>query len=313
MASGYIDARGSDIGEVIEASVAVFGSGAAGLTLARTLAEKMSGVVLIEGGGFDLEGDTQTLYSGRQLGLPYYNLTACRLRYFGGTTNHWSGYCRPNDAIDYEGRPELGLPKWPITHDDLAPYIASAAKSLGISVDFFNVDRFAESLHIPSADLVDNKSDRLETKVTQLAQEIRLGKIHRDKLGANPNLTIVHHLNAVHVQLAADGGSVTAVDCATLTGKKVKVRAKIFALCCHAIENARLLLVSNDVVNAGIGNETGYVGRYFMDHTHIFASRFIPSPTFPLIYDRAYAEKKLLNINVGFKDNYLRQEKLLQY
>ncbi|WP_372072191.1 NAD(P)-binding protein [Tistrella mobilis] len=104
MTSGFIDARNSDAGDLIEASVCIVGSGAAGLTLARRLAKSVKDVVLIESGGFSLEGETQNLFAGRNLSLPYYNLTACRLRYFGGTTNHWSGFCRANDEIDYDGR-----------------------------------------------------------------------------------------------------------------------------------------------------------------------------------------------------------------
>ncbi|MCK0209627.1 GMC family oxidoreductase [Starkeya koreensis] len=313
MAAGYIDARGSEVGEEIEASVAIFGAGAAGLTLARELSRKIGGVALIEAGGFDLEGETQSLYFGNQLGLPYYNLAACRLRYFGGTTNHWSGFCRANDAIDYEGRPVLGLPKWPVTPQEVEPYIRSAAESLGISGDFFDVGLFVESLGLSSDELADGRSEVLETKVFQVARDIRLGKIYREPLGSTGNLTVYHHLNAVHVRLAADGSRVEAVDCATLTGRKIRVKAKITVLCCHAIENARLLLVSNDVMNVGIGNESGCVGRYFMDHTHIFASRFIPSPTFPLIYDKRFTERNNLNLNVGFKDDFLRKENLLQY
>ena len=36
-----------------------------------------------------------------------------RLRYFGGTTNHWEGSCRPFHALD--------LADWPISVDALAP------------------------------------------------------------------------------------------------------------------------------------------------------------------------------------------------
>jgi len=111
--SAFLDARTDDVPEEVTASVCIVGAGAAGITLARALARTVPDVVLVEAGGFRLDGETQNLFAGQQLGLPYYNLLSCRLRYFGGTTNHWSGYCRPNDPVDYEGRPELGLPRWP--------------------------------------------------------------------------------------------------------------------------------------------------------------------------------------------------------
>ncbi|WP_081598710.1 NAD(P)-binding protein [Tistrella mobilis] len=52
MTSGFIDARNSDAGDLIEASVCIVGSGAAGLTLARRLAKSVKDVVLIESGAF---------------------------------------------------------------------------------------------------------------------------------------------------------------------------------------------------------------------------------------------------------------------
>jgi choline dehydrogenase-like flavoprotein len=33
-----------------------------------------------------------------------YPLAESRLRFFGGTTNHWGGWCRPLLPIDFEGR-----------------------------------------------------------------------------------------------------------------------------------------------------------------------------------------------------------------
>ncbi|WP_457094633.1 GMC family oxidoreductase, partial [Microvirga sp. P5_D2] len=51
----------------------------------------------------------------------------------------------------------------------------------------------------------------------------------------------------------------------------------------------------------------------FMDHTHIFASKLVPSPRFPLIYNRKFAASKNLNANISFRDDFLRKEGLLQY
>lgn len=309
--ANLIDARELEIDRPIKTDVVIVGSGAAGITLARRLSNKNLSVALVESGGFDMEGDTQSLFSGKNLGLPYFNLLACRLRYFGGTTNHWSGYCRANDPIDYEGRSSLGLPKWPVSHKDLAPYIAEAGNSLGVVAEHFDPFKLLDSKQLDTNVLLDDEV--LQTKAFQLAKDIRLGKRYLDELKQQNNLTIYHHLNLCKVSVSETGDRVTSLECKTLNGKTHSVHAKHYVLCCHAIENSRILLTSNDVIPEGIGNAGDHVGRYFMDHIHIGASKFIPSSSFPYIYDWVYAKQHSLNVNLSFTDQFLRENGLLQY
>lgn len=311
--SAFQDARTDDVGDVIDASVCVIGSGAAGITLARELSKTMPGVVLVEAGGMEIDGQTQGLFMGRQLGLRYYNLVACRLRYFGGTTNHWSGYCRANDPIDYEGRPELNLPEWPVSHDDLAPYIDKAGETLGIGAKHFEPKEAMRARGLEAGAIAEDSSEILQTKAFQFADRMRLGPLYQEELSAAPHLRTVLNLNLTHIRLDAAGRRVDHLECKTLNGKTVKVTAKAFALCCHAIENARQLLVSNDVMAEGIGNADDHVGRYFMDHIHIRTSKWFPSATFPRIYNRLFAAKNGMNVNLSFTDKHTRDEQLLQY
>ena len=37
------------------------------------------------------------------------------LRYFGGTTNHWGGWCAPPDPIDFEERDSMPHSGWPFS------------------------------------------------------------------------------------------------------------------------------------------------------------------------------------------------------
>ena len=251
--SDFLDARTDDVPAEITASVCVVGAGAAGITLARKLAETLGDVVLVEAGGFRMDGETQNLFAGELLGLPYFNLLTCRLRYFGGTTNHWSGYCRSNDPIDYEGRPELGLPRWPVGHDDLAPYIAAAGGLLGLDARQFEPREALRARGLEGADLGEDVSDRLLTKAFLFAENLQLGPLNRDPIAADRNIRGINGLNLSHIQLTPDARSVAHLETRTLTGRTVIVRARKYALCCHAIENARLLLASNDIEPAGIG------------------------------------------------------------
>jgi choline dehydrogenase-like flavoprotein len=313
MERNFVDARSDPIEQTVDASVCVIGGGAAGITLARVLAASVPGIVLIESGGFAPEGATQNLYSGLNLGLPFPNLASCRMRYFGGTTNAWYGHSRENDPIDYEGRPELGLPAWPVGRSDLAPYFAAALESLDNLPQSLDAPLLIARAGLPTDGLVETRSQALLTKVFQRTRKLRFAEVYRDELGRLENLTVYLHLNVTHIQLAADAGHVVHVDGATLDGRRIRVTAKIFVLCCGAIENARLLLASNDVMEPGVGNGSDHVGRYLMDHIHLPISRFIPSRSFPATYDRSFASAKGLLVEIGFKDEFLRREKLSQY
>ena len=313
MPDNFIDSRGDAVTDRIEAQVCIVGAGAAGLTLARALGDKIPGVILVESGGFDMDGATQNLYVAQNLGLPYFDLAASRLRFFGGTTHHWSGYCRANDPIDYEGRPSLNLPRWPVSHHELAPFIERAAGLLGIESKFFEPHYFFERAGFRPEQTIGGDQGRLASKVFQIASDIRLGKKYREELDGYADFRAYLHLNATHLQLAANGGSVQHLVCKTLSGKEVRVTAQHYVLACHAIENARLLLVSNDVMKTGIGNQSDHVGRYFMDHIQIFASKFIPNKTFPALYNAQYAQARNLNANLGFTDAALRELDILQY
>src|SRR5437868_1047583 len=100
----FIDGRTLQPGTKITADVCIIGTGPAGMTLARNLASDKISVACIESGGLELDAATQDMTKGDVIGLPYYPLETTRLRYFGGTTGHWGGYCRPFLPIDFEKR-----------------------------------------------------------------------------------------------------------------------------------------------------------------------------------------------------------------
>jgi choline dehydrogenase-like flavoprotein len=61
----------------------------------------------------------------------------------------------------------------------------------------------------------------------------------------------------------------------TLAGHGIEIAARRVVLACGGMEVARLLLLSNDVHPAGIGNEHGLVGRFFMDHPRAVFGRAV--------------------------------------
>ncbi len=100
--NAFIDARTVPAGTLQEPDLAIIGGGAAGITLALALAHTPIRTMLFESGGLDFDAATQALYAGTTTGVSYLPLDASRMRYLGGSTNHWGVWSRSLDPIDYE-------------------------------------------------------------------------------------------------------------------------------------------------------------------------------------------------------------------
>ena len=311
--TAFVDARGLTLSAPLQADVCIVGAGAAGITIAEQLAARGVAVLLLESGGERIDGATQSLYRCVQTGIPYFDMTACRLRYLGGTTNHWGGYCRENDPIDYLGRPELGVPAWPLRYETLRPYVVQAAQRLGLNMEGFDPQWQLAKRGIDAGELLDQRSPLLESKVFQLTQKRRFRELHSAALHADPHIRPLLNANVTHVQLDPSARTVTGLTVRTLNGRQFEVRARRYVLAAHSVENARLLLSSNDVLAAGIGNQADMVGRHFMEHPRVKSGLLFPSPAFPRVYDAGAMASTLLNINIGLKAQTMRERGVLQY
>ena len=121
----FVDARSLPAEEQLDADLCIVGAGAAGIVLAATLAGVGRRIILVESGDLAPDPATQDLYRGLSVGLPY-AIVASRLRYFGGTTNHWQGACRPLDVADLAAREWVPRSGWPFPRSVLDPYYARA-------------------------------------------------------------------------------------------------------------------------------------------------------------------------------------------
>src|SRR4051794_14942959 len=112
--------------------VCVIGAGPAGITVARKLASAGATVALMEAGGMEISEESQDCYRGASVGREYFDLDVCRLRYFGGTSNHWGGWSRALDWIDFMQKPWVSFSGWPIGQIALDPYRAETDAILDV-------------------------------------------------------------------------------------------------------------------------------------------------------------------------------------
>jgi len=251
--------------------LAIIGGGPAGISLALALAHTPIRILLLESGGMEFGAGTQKLYRGTETGVPYLPLDATRLRYLGGSTNHWGGWCRPLDEDDFEQRPWVAHSGWPFGKGTLAPYFPRAQALCEAGP--FLYDKLAAPA-AAMAPLLKLGKGGVYTSFFQFSQwkdnpqhlPTHFGERYAADLKHVPNLTVMLHANVTGLRLAQDAGSLDRLDVATLSGKRFSVRPRYAVVATGAIETARLLLASNDVMKPGVGNQNDLVGRYFADH-----------------------------------------------
>ena len=261
--SAFIDARTVPAGTILEPDLAIFGGGPAGITLALALAHTPINVMLFESGGMDFDPATQALYAGSQAGVKYLPLDASRMRYLGGGTNHWGGWSRPLDAIDFEKRDWVAHSGWPFGIDTLKPYFSRAQSLCELGEWVYDAATPRMAALAPMLTLGDGGVYTSWFQFSKTRNDVlptHFGARYADDLKKIPNLKLYLNANATSLKLNDGAAGLDSIGVATLSGRRFTVKPKTTVLAMGAVENARLMLVSN------VGNQNDLVGRYFADH-----------------------------------------------
>jgi choline dehydrogenase-like flavoprotein len=265
----FVDTRRVEQGTAIDTTVCIIGAGVAGITLAREMERYGIETCVLESGGFEPDDETRDLYRGEDIGIPYSFSDGCRGRFLGGSSNCWGGWCRPLDPWDFEKRSWVAHSGWPFGLEELKPYYDRTHALLKLGPLNFDPAFWEKSIGRRDVRRVPLLSGKVRDTISQFSPPARFGKLYREELKRSRHVRVFLHANAVHIDTDADARTVTRIQVATLSGRKMTVSAKMFVLATGGIENARLLLSSNKVQAEGLGNGNDLVGRYFMDHPRL--------------------------------------------
>jgi choline dehydrogenase-like flavoprotein len=291
--------------------------------MARELIGNDFRVCLVESGGFEPDKATQSLYWGENIGHPYYELDTARARFFGGTSHYWhiplGDDClgvrlRPLDEIDFEEREWIPHSGWPFDKTHLNPFYERAQSICQLGPFTYDVEDWEDPVKTPRLPL---NGGRVQTTIFQFGTRDYFFREYRDQITRAENIVTYLHANAVNIETNETARQVTRLRMAYLGGNEFWVTAKLFILAMGGIEIPRLLLLSNTVQKEGLGNQYDLVGRFFMEHPHLWSGIYIPSDPSIFTSTGLYKVHTVNNVPVMGKltlnEEVLCRERLLNY
>lgn len=270
--------------KILAADICIIGAGIAGISVAREFIGSDREVIILESGDYTPNGKTSQLTTGENVGLPYYNLEDTRYRAFGGTSHIWNMThdgshddivrLRGLDSIDFEKRDWVPNSGWPIKKSELDPYYERAHQAFKIGPYRYYADYWDQ---IDKKPRLQFEEDRVQTTRFQFARKDVFFSDYLEELDQADNIRVILDATALQIELNEYSNLTSFIEASSFNGKTFRVEAKYFVLAQGGLETPRLMLLSNRQMTAGIGNQYDLVGRYFMEHPHLWSGIFYPS------------------------------------
>ena len=245
--------------------VVIVGGGAAGLTLAHALGAAGKTVLLLEAGGDKKTAASQEYYRGeltdKIVHPPTHNY---RVRAIGGTSTIWGGRAIPFDPIDFEKRDWVPDSGWPFGREALAGYYERAMNAAEAGRPEFCPEHALPGAQKELAPGLDG--DLIQTTIERFSKPTNFWRRYGEEFTRSGRVRVVKDAPVAHIQLTVDGNSVDWIEVAGPDGSRTKIRGRSYVLALGGLETTRLLLASNNVRSAGVGNHGDHLGRNYMSH-----------------------------------------------
>jgi choline dehydrogenase-like flavoprotein len=305
-----IDGRSVPRDSTVEVDICIVGAGPAGVSLALPFADRSSvSIAMLESGSLEFDEGVQELAEADVVGQEYFPVKETRIRMFGGSTVSWGGIVSPLDAIDFEYRPWVPNSGWPFSKEALDPYYGDALR-------LFDID--PEETHSTVDELPEEEAGGAPTPDTRwsplyFSAPTRYGKEYAHRIAASRSVRTYLYSTATTLELNPAGGHIEGLQVRCLDGNRYRIVARTYVLAGGGIENARLLLTSDDVQKSGIGNQHDLVGRYFQEHPRVFDRFAVPEDTTALAKRVVGAAGTLRFSRLALSDEVQEREELLNF
>jgi len=228
----------------------IIGSGFAGITLSKKLADKGVASLILEAGGLDWTEKAQETCKGEVIGDKYFDLEYSHLKYFGGTSNHWGGWCRHLEEEDFQKRSDIeGYIGWPINKGTLLPFMAETNQILELpTLRERNIDPYLKEVEFGFS-----KPVRFGQKYLNFFKNSKLANVC---------------LNSYVLSTGAMNGRINNITVTGPDGSSINIKPENVVFCLGGIDNSRILLWSNETSLEPVVKNTEALGKYWFEHPH---------------------------------------------
>jgi choline dehydrogenase-like flavoprotein len=268
----------------VEAELAVVGAGPAGIVVALEAARRGISVVLLESGDLAFNPSVQELSDAAEWDAHRHApLSMSTRRQVGGTSTIWGGRCVPFDPIDFESRPYLGVPSWPVGYQEMQGYFQRACDWMACGRAAFDLVQLP---HLPRAIVPGFTNDGiLGSNLERWSLPTNYGHLYAKELKESP-ARVLTGVTCTEIICAPESGKADHLECRTTAGGHVRVTAKSFVVAGGGLESTRLLMSSTGPAGEQMGNRGDQLGRWYMAHIEgsIAKIRFTTPPR-ETVYD----------------------------
>lgn len=226
-----------------------------------------------------------------------------RARIEGGRSNLWGGQCWRLTRHELEAPAIDGIgERWPLEYEDLVPYYEQVEGFHAVTGCNQNDCDVPDQVVTGAFEVTPEELrmlDRLRREWRRGATPARSAGASEQPYGSSGSWPRFSSLgstlpaarstgrlqivtDAVVARLEVDQGARRASEAVYIdatTGREHRVRAQAFILCASTIESTRILLCSASAQHPhGLGNSSGVLGRYLMDHIGTVAIGTIDAP-----------------------------------
>lgn len=284
----------------------IIGAGAAGIFLSLLLAKQHKKVLIIETGHYTEDEQRQDLNIILQTAK---NLTTSvwgRKRAIGGTTTRWGGQSLPFDEHVFTKKDWIKESGWPISYTDLKDHYNDANRFMKIDTLNYREDIFklfkTEKL-FPGDEVFDQH-------FSKFASEPNFRKLYAKDL--DKYVTVLY--NSVVTKINSSSENVIDKVRVTNFNKQEKwLNVQKLILAGGTIESVRLLLASNESQPQGLGGNSGWLGKAFMEHPCIPVGSIATNANFKLqsIFNTKIHKGNKFSVRFSLSENIQEKHKLV--